>query len=142
MSIEFTVDRDCGCVVTRIEGLVTEAQVIDYFDRLRGTPGYSPALPRLVDVRRVDEMLRPAEIREIAEVVRTSPHIYGGKRALVAERDVVYGMLRMFELLTSQAGGYRAFRDVHEAAEWLRVADCPAVRELMAENACTAHAGG
>lgn len=115
--------------------MLTEAQVIDYFDRLRRAPGYSPTLPRLVDVRGVDEMLTATEIRDIAEVVRTNPDIYGGKRALVADRDVVYGMLRMFELLTSQGpNGYRAFRDVREAAEWLGV-DCPAVRALAEDRA-------
>lgn len=143
MSIEFSVERDCGCVLTRMEGLVTEAQVVAYFDRLRRSPGYAPRLPRLVDLRRVDAMLSPSEIREMADLVRASPDINGGKRALVADRDVVFGMLRMFELLTSQnAIGYRAFRDMREAAEWLGVESCPAVRELMLETAPALHAGG
>ena len=141
MSIEFCVDRECGCVLTRAGGMVTEVQVIEYFERLRRSPGYSPSLPRLVDVRQVDEMLSASEIRDIAEVVRASPDIRDGKRALVADKDLVYGMLRMLELLTSQGGhGYRAFRDVREAADWLGV-DCPAIRELVEQSTPATHAG-
>lgn len=62
-----------------------------------------------------------AEIRLIAEDVARQADHFGGRLALLAKTDVVYGLMRMGEVWV-QAGGRvssRVFRDESEALAWL-----------------------
>ncbi|NUO65304.1 MAG: hypothetical protein HOQ11_03255 [Gemmatimonadaceae bacterium] len=61
------------------------------------------------------------EIRAIAENVASQADRFGGRLALLAQTDVVYGLMRMGEVWV-QAGGRvrsRVFRDEGEALAWL-----------------------
>ncbi len=121
MSISFVIDLCCSCVVTRMWGEVSGADVQQYLRELRAHPDFEAEYPRIVDMRRTTQMPTAAELRMIAQ---TAPAIEpgSGRRALIADRDYPYGMLRMFEIIAgihSTTTEYRAFRDPASAADWL-----------------------
>lgn len=121
MGIRFVIDLACGCVVTRVSGSVSAADVHEYLRALRAHPDFNPDHPRLVDIRRITRMPTSAEMRMVAQTVWEREKGYG-RRALVADRDYPFGLLRMFEIIAgihSHTTEYRAFRDLPSAAEWL-----------------------
>ncbi|HEX8393730.1 MAG TPA: hypothetical protein VF665_15425 [Longimicrobium sp.] len=121
MSIHFVIDACCECVVTRMSGEVSGADVQRYLRELRAHPDFDAEFPRIVDMRRITQMPTAAEMRMVAQ---TAPAMETGsaRRALIADRDYPYGLLRMFEIIAgihSTTTEYRAFRDPASAAEWL-----------------------
>jgi hypothetical protein len=62
-----------------------------------------------------------AEIRLIAEEVARRADDFGGRLALLANSDVVYGLMRMGEVWVQAEGRVRSrvFRDEAEALAWL-----------------------
>ena len=63
------------------------------------------------------------EILEIAATILQPGDPVPGRCAVVAERDVVYGMFRMLESLTDRpdAPPVRVFRNEPDALDWLGV---------------------
>jgi hypothetical protein len=121
MGIRYVIDVARGCVITIMSGTVTGADIQGYLGALRAHPDFDARYPRIVDLRRITQMPTSAELRRVAE---TAPALEPGsaRRALIADRDYPYGLLRMFEIITgihSTSTEYRAFRDPASAAEWL-----------------------
>lgn len=121
MAIRFVIDLPCRCVVTRMWGSVSGPDIHEYLRAVRAHPDYSPDYPRIVDMRRITQMPTAAEMRMLAQ---TASAMAGGtgRRALIADRDYPFGLLRMFEIIAgihSPDTDYRAFRDPVAAVEWL-----------------------
>lgn len=62
-----------------------------------------------------------AQIRGLAEEVARRAAEFGGRLALLAKSDVVYGLMRMGEVWVQASGKVqsRVFRDEDEALAWL-----------------------
>lgn len=123
MGIRFLIDLPCRCVVTRMWGSVSGADIHEYLRAMRAHPDFNPDYPRIVDMRRITQMPTTSEMRMLAQTV--SAMAGGtGRRALIADRDYPFGLLRMFEIIAgihSTETDYRAFRDPASAAEWLEL---------------------
>lgn len=123
MAIRFHIDIPAGYVRTIVSGIVDADQVVRYLGELHAHPDFSPDLPRLVDLREIDELvLTSAQIRSVVVQVWRPGDDDGGRVALLADRDYVFGMLRMFSSLAE--GGrteYQAFRTLDRALRWLGV---------------------
>ncbi len=47
-------------------------------------------------------------------------HVFNGRGAVVAEKDIGFGMMRMYEVLSEfEPGQFKVFRDMTEARRWL-----------------------
>ena len=120
MPLRFEIDEDMGLVRTTAEGVVTAQDLIDHAKALsarRNRP-----LAELVDFSDRAEVTVPIEVvREIGTLLRTADENRpGGRLALVARSDVVYGMLRVFQAhRTHESVEIRAYRDREEALRWL-----------------------
>ncbi|RJQ46129.1 MAG: hypothetical protein C4534_03215 [Gaiellales bacterium] len=122
MPIDYTIDRHEGLILTVAVGTLTDEDIVDMKRRLLADPDYDPGMKELSDIRGVDDfqvtaagISRFVGIDEVkSEVVKD--HLL----AIVASRDVIYGMARMYQSQTqSFKPGVEIFRTMEEAREWL-----------------------
>lgn len=126
MPIEAKVDERWGLVEIVIAGEVTESELAGAADRYFSESW--AALPLgLLDLREVvatdvsASLIREAATRAASQV---DPHLESGKFAIVAPRDFLFGMARMYEILRSDSPvEVRVFRDRQEALLWLGITE-------------------
>ena len=116
--VQYRIDRPAGIVYVTVTGVVTRADIITERQRFAEDPDFSPDLMQLIDAREADEFRLTLD--EIRDVARSDPFGPGSRRAVVAREDVIYGLFRMYEVLTSPSGSeLYACRELEEAREWL-----------------------
>jgi hypothetical protein len=120
MPIRYVVDRIGHRMLTHADGLVTFKELSQHLDDEERDRGLE--LPELFDARGATTNLTPAEVRTLvqraADTLRGTPL---GPTAIVATNDVVFGMARMYAILTEHAGAkVEVFRDVEAARRWLQ----------------------
>jgi hypothetical protein len=131
MSIKVNVDESRELVEIVFAGEVTKSEFIELMDRYFREP--SSAFPLglfdLSDVTGVDvaaESVRDAA-RRAGEYVDS--RLDGGKLAIVAPRDLLFGMARMYEILRGDSPvEVRVFREREEAESWLGITNRATVR--------------
>ena len=78
------------------------------------------AYPELVDARKADLELSPADVRQIVSILQTlSRESPLGKTAVVVSTDLAYGMMRMLSILVEDYCSVSPFRNLDEANNWL-----------------------
>ncbi len=126
MPIEAKVDERRGFVEIVLAGDVTDSELSGAVDRFFSETW--SALPLgLLDLRDVEatdvsaRLIRKAASRAESHV---DPRLESGKFAIVAARDFLFGMARMYEILRSDSPvEVRVFRDRQEALLWLGIAE-------------------
>lgn len=118
MPISSEIDLERGRVITTAHGTVTGAGVLAHQETLRSRPDFDPDLDHLFDMTGVTEFSVPREqIKEVASVTVFSET---SRRAVVAERDVLFGLSRMYEgFRGAPDDALRVFRDRDAALAWL-----------------------
>ena len=122
MPVIYQIDGGDRLIRTRCIGDVTFAEVVDHFRALQGDPDFAGAIDVLLDLSELSSIPTSNQIRSISveiEGIRSKAQF--GACAVVATREVVYGMSRMFEAVAAE--GFRrmhVFRRVEEAEDWLR----------------------
>jgi hypothetical protein len=121
MPVSYQIDAAAGRVRTRCYGDVTLAEALDHFRAL----GVDPATPLrpdlLVDLRETNSLPETDQLRSIAkEVARLRAKLQWGACAIVASRDAVFGISRMFAVYTEDFfSAVHVFRELAEAEAWL-----------------------
>ncbi|HKW51539.1 MAG TPA: hypothetical protein VJQ53_07390 [Candidatus Eisenbacteria bacterium] len=109
-------------------GTYEPADIIAQFLAALADPKCPDQVALLVDVTRSEslETRAPHEIRQVAEQLGPYRERIGGRCAVVAERDVHFGLSSM-GIVYSEGVGVEAavFRDTKSALEWLRVPAAP-----------------
>ncbi len=122
MPVSFHIDAARGIVFTTAEGVVTDHDMADYRRRLVVDCNFRPDLDQLSDYRGATEFRVSTKFQ--AELAARSPFGEGARRAVVADRDEVYGVLRAAETIHSdRPDEFRLFRDMVEARQWLGLDD-------------------
>ena len=121
MPITYQIDVDKRTIRTRAVGHVTMQDVIDHFRALEQDPQCPERPDVLLDLSEVDSL---PETHELSIVVRELKRICAKIRfdacAILASRDALFGMLRMFEALAEECFRVtRTFRIASEAEAWL-----------------------
>lgn len=121
MSVTYSVNADRRMIRTTCSGALTLAEVIEHFRSLSANPSCSGHLDVLLDLSETDTMPESRQFGAVkAELARIRHKVQFGACAIVATRDALFGMMRMFEVL---AENYfcttRVFRTIDEAEEWL-----------------------
>lgn len=140
MPIRYEIERtgpERGVVRTTCSGVVTFDQVIEHFDELCADPGRPAQLDVLLDLRDIETLPDRSQVRAVAdEVAKLPPLGSWGILAVVASRDVVFGVSRMFETLSqSTFRSTHVFRECEDAEAWLALhggAACAAGRDRSA----------
>ncbi len=114
-------DLKDGVVYTILADCVTDEDILSYYQQPFFEDSKSP-WREVVDGRKITDMqITPDGQRRLAELVaKKADKLKGGRVAMVATRDLTYGMFRMWEV---QRGNIdyevRVFRDFNKALEWI-----------------------
>ncbi len=120
MNASYVIDRESRIIFVSWSGIVTRDESIAAVKELIADPVFSPFYDRIYDVREVTEVkLNKANLLEFALV---DPIYPSERRAVVASSPSIFGMGRMFGLLTGkeEQGNYRVFSEYQPALDWVR----------------------
>jgi hypothetical protein len=129
MPIEAKVDERRGLVEVVLAGEVTDAELSGAVDRFFSEAWSALPLGLLDMSDLVATDVSAALIHKAASRAQNvvDPRLASGKFAIVAPRDFLFGMARMYEILRSDSPvEVHVFRDRQEALLWLGIAESEA----------------
>ena len=128
MGLTYKIDRDHRIVRSRGSGVVTLQAMQEFYSRLQADPAFEPDFRSLGDLREATEIAVTSN--QLAASASVPIFLPGTRRALVATRDAVYGMLRAYAVYNDRMGQtMRIFRDMEVAELWLAIGDDSLWRE-------------
>ena len=118
MPFSFHPDERTGIFHIRAFGTITDAELVDLWDRLSHEPPFVTGWPILSDCSAVTAVLVSASLIEsLAKTARTRHNL----AAIIAPNPVVFGLSRMYQIFSDPADKrIRVFSNAHEARVWLR----------------------
>jgi hypothetical protein len=121
MPVTCQIDGANRLIHTKCIGSITVDEVIDHFRMLEQDPSCPDRLDVLLEVRKGTSVPKRDELREVVgEIARVRGRVQFGACAIVADSDVLFGMMRMFEVFAEdQFRKTKAFRTVDAAQAWL-----------------------
>lgn len=131
MPITYQVDADKRTIRTKAVGHVTMQDVIDHFRALEQDPQCPERPDVFLDLNEVESL---PETHQLTIVVRELKRICAKIRfdacAILASRNALFGMMRMFEALAEECFRVtRTFRIASEAEAWLQSQQSPSERK-------------
>lgn len=121
MPISYRVDADRRWVMTTASGVLTDQDILGHKAALADDAAVTHPIHELSDVSGIERLeVTPAGVR--AMVAHDERSITQGVRhrlALVVPKTEVYGMARMYQMMSRSDPSIGVFRDVTEAAQWL-----------------------
>jgi hypothetical protein len=122
MPIRMIIDRAAGLIRTTATGHVSGDDLVIYYSRLRAHPDFRSNLNEIFDLSDVTDAAVDAEdVRRLSGVTEEfTRHGVTVRVAIVAPRDLEFGLARMYEMLQSQSlNDVRVFRDRADAEGWI-----------------------
>ena len=118
MPAEYKINKFLGVVCSSAHGTLIENEAYSHQDKLRNDPAFDPSFSQLADFTKVTQVdLSTNAIHHLAE---RNPFGIGSKRAFVTPKDMMYGLARMFQILTdNHLDELMIFRDIQEARKYL-----------------------
>jgi hypothetical protein len=134
MPVTYQIDGANRLIHTKCIRPLTAAEVIDHFRLLEQDPSCPDRLDVLLEVRDGISVPSSGDLRAVTSAIgRVRGRVQFGICAIVAGTDVLYGMMRMFEVFAEQHfSKTRAFRTVREAEAWLSAQRSPATARTSA----------
>ena len=122
--ITFEVDHAHRIRRAIYRGVITEPILLGAYEELISDPGYDLTLNDLVDMRAVSRLeVGPDAVRQLVDLFAHPGAGATNRCAIVAATDHIFGMARMYELLSSNSTEQiHVFRDIESAEQWLRAA--------------------
>jgi hypothetical protein len=121
MPIFYEIDIDRRLIRTRCVGPLTLEEVVAHFRDLEVDPRVPPHLDVLLDFSELTNFPDQDQVRSVAREVRAlRPKIAWRNLAIVAPRDLAFGIARMFEMISEPS--FRAtmvFRKLADAERWI-----------------------
>lgn len=118
MPVTYSVDPVLRLVRTRAEGVLTESETSDLYQRIKADPAFDPGFSQLCDLTVVDEIQTSAPY--LRELARQSIFSRGSRRAFVTSQLFHYGLARMLQSFCEIEGTEVAvFKTMAEAERWL-----------------------
>ena len=117
MPAEYRIERSRRMVLSRAWGCLTDAELTDNRAALFADAAFEPDMAQLYDFSGVTELKVTSEtLRLFARTSRFSPR---ARRAMVVSSDAVFGMARMYAIMSDKEDQIQVFRDVASAMHWL-----------------------
>ncbi len=123
MPVFYVLDLKNRLVKTTMKGAVTFAELLDFRQALQDDPDFRPDFNQLIDCTQATEEVLSAE--DVERLAGQQFFSNTSKRAFVANKDLTFGLVRMFTIhceikgLTNQI----VFRDKKAALRWLSEED-------------------
>ncbi len=121
MPVEYKIDARRGTIRTRCFGHLTLPEVVAHFQSLARDPACPVRPDVFLDLSEVVSLPTPAQMPTVIEQLQAvrGPGPFGAC-AIVATRDALFGMMRMFEAMGEEYFRViRTFRAASEAEAWL-----------------------
>ena len=121
MPVTYTIDTKQGVIRTKCFGIVTFAEVVDHFRVLEHDPDCAEYLDVLLDLGETNSLPETRQIQAVLhELEKIQDKVRFDACAIVAVRDALFGMMRMFEALAERYFRVtHVFRTTTEAETWL-----------------------
>jgi hypothetical protein len=121
MPVTYHLDRARGCVETVCTGPVTLGEVLQHFREIEADDSLPGRLDVLLDLGPMTSLPESEQLRDVTRAVdRLRAKVAWGACAIVARRDALFGMSRMFEIFTEGLfARTRVFREREAAEDWL-----------------------
>ena len=123
MPITYRLRSDEKLVILIHQGIVTDEEFLSFYRTLYEDNRFDKSFDLLVDLRQTESASRSAEaLSEFAEFIRNlfSNTNAGPKVAVVAPKDISFGLARMYEALSGDVPfEFAVFRTSDEALSWL-----------------------
>jgi len=121
MPADYTIDKTQRMVFSKAYGILTDQDIISHQEKLRDDPDFDPVFSQLVDctkVTKADDLSTDA----IYEMARRNLFGAESQRAFVAPKKLLYGLFRMFQILTNDyPDELVVFKDLTEARKYLKL---------------------
>jgi hypothetical protein len=124
MPITYRIDPVQRVILTEASGVLTDEDVLAHKALLLKDPAFDPTYGELSDIRKIERLeVTSAGVQAMAQHDATNADKRHGHRlALVVSGEVVYGMARMYQIVSQQEdSGVGVFRTIDEASEWLGI---------------------
>jgi hypothetical protein len=121
MPVTYKIDTQERIIRTQGIGMVTLADVVDHFRDLERDPHCAGSLDVMLDLSETNSVPEARELQAIPyELARIRDKVRLGACAIVATKDALFGMLRMFAVLAERFfRAIQVFRSKAEAEAWL-----------------------
>ena len=121
MPTTYQLDLALGLVRTDSWGTLSDEEVVELYQKIRDDPAFNPAFRQLCDLRKVTKITTTVEtLRSLAQSRIFAP---GARRAFVVDRQVDFGLSRLFQAYSEVEGAtIEVFREMEEAKAWLGLA--------------------
>lgn len=121
MPVTYTIDTQEKLIRTRCVGHVTFKEVADHFRALERDPDCAARLDVVLDLSQATSLPTSGQLTAVTnEIKRIQERVRFNACAVVATRDALFGMLRVFEVLAEPYfTTIRVFRVAAEAEAWL-----------------------
>jgi hypothetical protein len=122
MAVTYTIDTQQRLLRTKCVGLVTFDEVVAHFQELGRDPECVGHLDVFLDVSVTTSLPESAEVKAVSyEVQKIQEKVKFDACAILATRDALFGMMRIFEVAAQQYfRDIRVFRVSAEAEAWLQ----------------------
>src|SRR5258708_3962932 len=121
MPVTYTIDARSKLIRTSCSGAVSLAEVVEHFQTLAADPDCSGGLDVLLDLSGMGTLPESRQLGAVRSAVGSIRNrVQFGACAIVATRDALFGMMRMFEVVAGDHfRAVRVFRRRNEAEAWL-----------------------
>ena len=121
MPVSYTIDAEAGLISTRCYGDVTLSEVLDHFRILKDDPVRPNHLDVFLDLRALTSSPTAQQIRQASKGPDQLRGLLSfGFCVIVANRDVIYGMARMWAVFVEPLfTEVTVLRSAAEAEVWL-----------------------
>lgn len=121
MPVTYTIDAGQRLIRTRCVGNVTFDEVISHFQTLAQDPLCPGHLDVLLDMSETTSLPETHQLNAVTFEIKTiQQKVQFGACAIVATRDALFGMLRVFEVMAHPYFRViQVFRITSEAESWL-----------------------
>lgn len=118
MPATYEIDAASCLVRTRAWGELTDADLTDYYRRLRADPDFQPTFNQFCDLRPVSRIAAtPETLRDLA---RTKIFAPSARRAFLTKSDADFGLARLFQTYSELEGStVGVFKEEAAAVAWL-----------------------
>lgn len=122
MPVTYKIEADKKAIRTKCIGSVTLDEVVNRFRTLQQDPDCPDSLNVFLDLSEVDSLPETGQISIVIDEVKKlrGGRVSFGACAILATRDAVFGMMRVFEVMGEDYFRVmRTFRIANEAEAWL-----------------------
>jgi hypothetical protein len=126
MSVEYKFDEESNFLYSRFYGVLTDEDLRNQAQAVVDDPRIQPGVKEIVDLRGVDSV--EASTDSLGVVINIdlehSEKLAGQKTAIVAPRELLFGLSKIYEIMYEQSqapADIKVFRDIGEARKWLEL---------------------